>query len=771
MKNASQILSALNEPVFELDLEGVVVSTTAAADALAVKATGTSGYVLAELVSKREQARFTQSLKRVADGKVGSATVDVTMLVEGDVSTPMAFKLSVISGVNGKPAGMVAIARDLSLEKANEAAANVQGTHLLDLVENVSDACVVEGADGTVEMLNEAFCKLFHVVAAPQSMVSTGCAELFEVASIATEKRIGPVYFPLDAGSDNPRDELRFQLASGETVMQTSLAVEGDAGIAGRMHLFHCLTRLSHDSHESHAPENPPSSGLAEAQITLIEKIARELVVALESAGSAVLHGEQLELPSPLLNNFRRVEEASTTAFDSIASLLDFSRMEGAPIALESGVFNLRENVAALVGSVASHAEHLNALLRIRIEQDVPDRLIGDGANLMMVLRNLIDCALAAVPENTAPDDKPSEITLLISPEYSAEKKIHLAFSVEQIVRAAGARQKSLPPSAVMRLSIARQIVRAMVGGVGKIEVTERKLGIVYAFTADFPFEPDQPPTPRPTYETLTGLPVLIVSRNAEERKQLSDWLKGWRMQPHEADNATMAMQLLTRMQQEKNPIPLIITANELSVQDGFLLAFRVKQHPHHRHTAIILLAASGRPGDAITCRENGISAYLRQPIAPQQLNEAMAAVMGAGGGGDADATLVTRHSLRESKKASVLIIDAARDQVMFAAGGLKKHDYRVVVVSDATTAAQAMAEETFDVVVVDPVNANFTDAVGVVESIRANVSHDRPLPKILFAGESPLIGASAYDGMVLKPFAKDSLVNAVADILPGAAE
>jgi hypothetical protein len=51
-------------------------------------------------------------------------------------------------------------------------------------------------------------------------------------------------------------------------------------------------------------------------------------------------------------------------------------------------------------------------------------------------------------------------------------------------------------------------------------------------------------------------------------------------MVPLEADNASMAMALLERLSQENTPIPLVILSNRLPVQDGFLLAFRIKHHP-----------------------------------------------------------------------------------------------------------------------------------------------------------------------------------------------
>ena len=776
MKNASSLLTALNEPIYELDLDGNVLAATASAfDLIAEQARAQYGndfqldksdmhFAFSSLISSKERNRFSQTIKRIADSKINQATLEITILSANghDGSIPMEAKLSVITGLNGKPAGIALLLRDLSMEKANEAAANVQGTHLLDLVENVTDACVVESADGSVEMINDAFCRLFGLKEAPQSMVGIACATLFETASQATEKRIGPVYFPLDvAPGSNQRDVLDFVLSAGERIIQTTLAVDGEMGLAGRMHLFHRAAA------NASAPTEKQSAGIVAAQMTLIEKIARELVQVLEGAASAALRAEQLDMPGQILQHFRRVETAATSAFDTVAGLLDFSRIEGGDITLESAAFSLRENVAALMASVTPHAESQQVQLRLRIEQDVPDTITGDSARLMLALRNLLDSALATMPLEHV-DGKLSELSLVISPEYEADKQIHLIFSVEPQIR--GGKLRAPTPSAVMQLALARQIVRALVNDQGKIESVEKKTGVTHSFTAAFPFDATKPHKPRPTFVTLSSLPVLIVSGNTDERKQLADWMKSWRMLPREADNATMAMQLLARMSEEGHPIPLVICSNQLPIQDGFLLAFRIKQNAQLKHTAVIMLATGGKPGDAIMCRENGVSAYLRQPVAPQQLNEAITAVMGALDDAEATATLITRHSLRESKKASVLIIDPANDQAMFAAAGLKKRDYRAVVAGLADEAFTAMVQEEFDVVVVDPEGSGFADGVNIIDLIRENVTRtgtERPQPKILLAGESPPAAGHGYDGFVLKPFAKDSLVLAVNDLLP----
>jgi CheY-like chemotaxis protein/PAS domain-containing protein len=764
MKNASSLLTALNEPIIELDLRGRVLAATASAVELCgldIQAKQEAGIELAEAVTTKERARFSQAVKRVADGKINQTILEIYLAGEHTEAdgVPIEAKLAAITGLNGKPSGVAVRLRDLTLEKANEAAANVQGTHLLDLVENVTDACVVESADGAVEMINDAFCHLFGIKEAPQSLVGTSCSTLFESASTVTVKRVGPVYFPLDSSSNsNQRDQLDFALLAGEIIDQTTLAVDGEGGVAGRLHLFHRKIAQA-----SATPEEKLSSGMVAAQMTLIEKIARELVVILEGAASASLRAEQLDMPGQILEHFRRVETAATSAFDSVAGLLDFSRIEGGDISLQSAPFRLRENIAAMMASLVTHAEQRHVQLRLRIEQDVPDRMTGDSARLMLSLRNLLDAALATFPTEQG-DGKLPKLTLIIAPEYESDGRIHLAFTVEPTIH--NVKPQPLPPSAVMQIALARQIVRAMVKD-GRIEATERKTGVSYQFTAAFPFDATKPPKPRPTFVTLSSLPALIVSSDPLERKQLADWMKSWRMLPREADNTTMAIQLLIRMAEEGNPLPLVITSNQLPVQDGFLLSFRIKQHPLLKQTAVIMLATGGKPGDAIMCRENGISAYLRQPVAPQQLNDAISAVLGAQDDAEATTTLITRHSLRESKKASVLIIDAAKDQAMFAAAGLKKRDYRVVVSASADEAYNAMLAEEFNVVVVDPEGCGFVADSHVIEQIKQLIGSDRPIPTILLSGETPPVGEHGFSGFVLKPYAKDSIVNAVADLLP----
>ena len=749
MSTYEQLIKALDEPVFEIDAQGRVVYATAA---LAKWVGRETDYSIADVLVQRDRSRFGQTLKRLLDGKTSTALLEVTLTTES-AQVPVELKLVASQREGSKVTAAAGWFRDISMEKAKEAAANVQGTHLLDLVENISDACVVENGQGTVEMVNAAFCELFRVEVAPQSLVGIPCTELFSQAATSTEKKVAPIYFPLDSKQN---DEFEFTFAGGKRAKQHSLPVTGEDGVAGRLHIFRALE------------ENTlPSAGSATiaAQSQLAEKIARNLAITLESAGNAIHRGEQMDLPVAVLDNFRRVESAAKSAFSEIAGLLDLSQIESGDLKLEAMEFHLRDRIANMLDSVVPLAEDRTISLRLAVEQDVPEHLIGDGARLMLVLRSLLEAGLTSATGG-------GELALVVEPEYSAENQIHLSFRVETIPPKGGTRQKNASATGLMQLSLARQIVRAMGSkGAGKIDVREKKETTIHQFTAVFPYRNVKEPRTRPTFVTLTGLPVLIVSADAEQRKELSDLARSWRMQPREADNVGVALQLLLRMANESSPIPLVITSNKLPIQDGFLLGFRIRHHSRLKQTAVMMLAKSGKPGDAIACRENGISAYLRHPIAANQINEAISAVMGTQDDDtEATSTLITRHSLREAKAGSVLIVDPNRDHAIVAIGALRKKDFRVVHTDTADEAYAELSQDVFDVLIIDPTAKGFAELgiEGIADRLQEKFALASVSIPVLLAVEDDISAVEfGFSGMLKKPYEKEVLVQKVAALIP----
>jgi CheY-like chemotaxis protein len=264
---------------------------------------------------------------------------------------------------------------------------------------------------------------------------------------------------------------------------------------------------------------------------------------------------------------------------------------------------------------------------------------------------------------------------------------------------------------------------------------------------------------------------VLVVSDDAAQRHEVSNLLRGWRMTPMEADNAAMAIALLERLHEEGSPVPLMLVTNRMAPQDGFLLAFRVRNHARLASTLVMMLATDGRPGDAIACRENGISAYMRYPLSDKQLHDAIVAVTGASVDADETPTLVTRHSLREQRKgATILLVDAHRDSHMLAAHILRKRDSSLVVAADLEEAVASLDQDLYDLVFVD-VTLPGLDGPDAPAALRRHIKRDPSATRIYATSvdHSPAFHeariAEGFDGTLAKPFRRDGLLAILASI------
>jgi PAS domain-containing protein len=137
------LLGAFDDPIFAMDLDGrVTYATPAVALWTGRPFDANAGYAFAGSLPSDESNRFQSALKRIADAKTDHVTLDMrlTPMDAGEQgATPVELKLIAISGSNGKATQIVGRIRDVSGEIANEAAANLQSTHLLGLVENVAD--------------------------------------------------------------------------------------------------------------------------------------------------------------------------------------------------------------------------------------------------------------------------------------------------------------------------------------------------------------------------------------------------------------------------------------------------------------------------------------------------------------------------------------------------------------------------------------------------------------------------------------------------------
>jgi two-component system sensor histidine kinase/response regulator len=266
--------------------------------------------------------------------------------------------------------------------------------------------------------------------------------------------------------------------------------------------------------------------------------------------------------------------------------------------------------------------------------------------------------------------------------------------------------------------------------------------------------------------EILRGVKVLVTDDNRTNRRILEGMLKRWEMQPTSVEDGEKALMELSLALDAGKPYGLILTDMHMPKMDGFALIERIRQMPELSTAIIMMLTSAGHRGDAVRCQELGIAAYLLKPIRQSELREAIARVLGAPDQNGA-VPLITRYSLGDAlEPMAVLRVLVAEDNAVnqrLATRLLEKRGHRVTVSGNGREAVEALANQTFDLVLMD-VQMPEMDGFEATAAIRANEKHNGThIPIIALTahamkGDKERCLGAGMDGYLTKPIRSQEL-------------
>jgi PAS domain S-box-containing protein len=487
---------------------------------------------------------------------------------------------------------------------------------------------------------------------------------------------------------------------------------------------------------------------------------------------NAVLGLTELVLDTELsLEQRRQLELVHQSAEGLLAILndvLDFSKLEGAHVDLESIAFDLPKLLHSVVSLLAVRAEKKQLELMADLHADVPSVVRGDPTRLRQVLVNLISNAIKFT--------EAGEIVLSARTLERTDGETRVRFAVRDtgIGIAPGQRDQIFQEFTQADVSMTRRyggtglglaISRRLVGLMGGelVVVSEVGRGSEFSFALTLPLEAAlQPPLP---LKHLQRGSVLVVDDNDTNRGILREVLADEGIAIQEASGAEPAFAALRAGQAQGRPFDLVIIDAQMPDHDGFELAAWVRVDPALAGVRLCMLTSAGQRGDAQRCRELGIEGYLTKPISRFDVLEAVSLILGSAkpaGGAD----VVTRHTVRESRRQLKLLL--AEDNLInqqVAAAMLRKRGHHVDVVGNGREAVDAVARERYDVVLMD-IQMPELDGLEATRAIRAPPSGTRLRIVAITAHASDADKerclAAGMDGYLSKPFKTRDLFAAV---------
>jgi signal transduction histidine kinase/ActR/RegA family two-component response regulator len=321
----------------------------------------------------------------------------------------------------------------------------------------------------------------------------------------------------------------------------------------------------------------------------------------------------------------RRIKNAGTRLLTLINDLLDLSKIEAGKLNIEYADFGLRQTLDEVVQEQAVKAREKQIALELRIDDDVPDALIGDSLRLRQIVLNLIGNAIKFTPAN-------GKVTTHAQLTGHDSDRLRVRFSVTDTgigippdkVGALFERYTQADASTARKyggtglgLSICKSLVELMEGHIGV--TSEAGKGSEFSF--ELPFKAPAPATPAVTVSESTpapvagsveGMSVLVAEDNEHNQLLIELLLKKQGVQSVMVSNGAEAVENLSH-----NSYDLVLMDLEMPVMGGLdaVAAIRKAEKQTGKRLSIVALSAHAPEEQRALCLEAGMDDYLMKPI------------------------------------------------------------------------------------------------------------------------------------------------------------
>ena len=404
------------------------------------------------------------------------------------------------------------------------------------------------------------------------------------------------------------------------------------------------------------------------------------------------------------------VLDAGESLLTIINQILDFSKIESGQVELERSSFELRELVGNTMKTFAARGNRKGLELAWRVDEDVPDRLLGDRTRLRQILINLVGNAIKFTEEG--------EVVVAVSVEQRrGNDDVQLCFSVRDTgIGIAPEKRDSIfhafqqADTSTTReyggtglgLAIVVRLAELMDGRVWLESEVGR--GSTFHFSARLGVDSSTPADTVLIPEVMQARPVLVVDDNATNRQILEEVLTAWGIAVRSVGSGQECLACLHDCLATESTLPLVVTDMNMPHMDGLQLAHQIRADDQLRDVVVVMLT-SGAPGDGRVVDGSVIAAQLLKPVKQSELFDTLATVTGATRPSQLSAAAKAASGGRPAKDIPPLRVLLAEDGLAnrkLALGVLQSWGHQVEAVTDGQQAVEAWARHEFDLILMD---------------------------------------------------------------------
>jgi len=312
---------------------------------------------------------------------------------------------------------------------------------------------------------------------------------------------------------------------------------------------------------------------------------------------------------------FEKIEIASAHLLGIINDVLDMSKIEANKFDLSNVEFDFEKTIKKIVNVVVFRVNEKKQTFRLRLDPNIPPKLIGDDQRLAQVITNLVSNAVKFTPES-------GSISLnirLVEREGSSCKlqvdvtDTGIGISQEQQDRLFTAFEQAESDTTRkfggtgLGLAISKRILELMNG---KIWI-ESKLGMgaTFSFSVELKCAPNKKTSAVPTVKTET-VRILAVDNDAEVREFFEFFADRMNIVCDTAGNGPEALNLL----RAGNTYDICFVDLRMPGMDGIELS-RAITASQGKETAIVIISAYDFSLSEQDAKSTGINDFLSKPL------------------------------------------------------------------------------------------------------------------------------------------------------------
>lgn len=466
------------------------------------------------------------------------------------------------------------------------------------------------------------------------------------------------------------------------------------------------------------------------------------------------------------------VKKSAYGLLEIINDILEFSRIEAGKLQIDHVQFPLDALVQESVDILTVKAYEKKLEVICHIDPDLPSQFMGDPTRIRQILVNLLGNAIKFTPAgeifisvivgrgiHIENDKRIMDVVLSVQDTGIGISPQQLARIFDSFTQADVATTRNYGGTG-LGLTISRSLAEMMGGSI----TVASELGKGSTFSLILPLEVanEMPHTHKEEKPPLRN--VLVIDDNSTNRWLLQEILRHFDIKCETAPGPREALAVLDRVQQNNEPLDLIITDHQMPEMNGIQLVQEMRKRLGGLSQPTILMLSSIEKNEhQEEAAALGIHRFLTKPVKMQELHELICSIFNTTHEKPAP-ELKKENKLQTGNGAAIMVVEDEQVNMLLITEILRKMGFKVLQASNGREAI-SLLQKTNPALIFMDVNMPEMDGYATTRHIRNTPGPNQRVPIIALTadameGDKENCLRNGMDDYLAKPFQIEELMD-----------